>query len=221
MKNFNQIVERVIENFINSKVEGTKDIAPRPGFYFIKSVAFETVKPFGEILFAKVNWKQHEPNYFFENVDHKIALSNLYSANPSETISLEKEDLVGKVIQIYNPIFGTKNFNGIAQKVLKCQWRFVDVPAKFINEQNLALICISQHAKNGKDFYQNLLDTAPYDVLEALDWESSYGHKDDMQIEGWADQYDIVEEPFDNDAYDSSEDGNTENGDSNDPTSNM
>jgi hypothetical protein len=41
MNLFNQITERVNQQFINAKLPDTGVKAPRAGYYFIKSLAFE------------------------------------------------------------------------------------------------------------------------------------------------------------------------------------
>ena len=86
---------------------------------------------------AEVNWKAKREDLFVEDAVFKIAITNLFSANAQETINLEKEDLEGTVIYVYNPVFDTKFFNGEPKNILKCQWYFVSEPAAFITKKNV------------------------------------------------------------------------------------
>jgi hypothetical protein len=114
----------------------------------------------------------------------KVALSNLFSDNPTATGDMQKEALIGKIIYVYNPVFDIKYFSGIARQVVKCQWHFIEVSAKFINESNAALMSIS--GNTGKEIYQTLVNSSPYDLEAALEWEANFGYEGDVLVNEYA-----------------------------------
>jgi hypothetical protein len=118
---------------------------------------------------AQVNWKATEHDSFAEDVIFEIALSSLYSSNPSATIGMRLEDLLEKTIQIYD----TKIIVIDDKPQLNCLWQFTNEEPRFYKTVNMALISFFGNAKTPAEARQNYIDTAPYDVLEAEWWEAN------------------------------------------------
>jgi hypothetical protein len=208
----NKLKQSVNEKFINAKVSGTGEKAPRPGYYFIRSLSYQTVEPFGEICIGNVNWKQNVDDLFVEDLVFPIALSNLSSAKPEETADFKtEEDLIGKVVYIFNPRIVQRNFNGEEKNVLSCLWQLVDETPNFITEDNVFLHSLSKEkqpeAVSIVEALTSLKESSSYDVSATEENEAVYGNKTLVYVEdaAWLDD-DFTEDP--NNSYDPWDDNN-------------
>lgn len=203
MSLLNIVTEQISQKFNNAKVQGTGVLAPRPGYYFIRSIEMRSVGALDQVPIAIVNWKLDYEQKFFEGVFFEIALSSLISSKPSETQGMNRiESFVNKTICISSANLTEKSFNGETKKALACLWHFVHDEPKFIPNSNLLYLSFGENITS-KNYYQNLVKTAPYDVLEALEVESRIIPSIEIPIEGWMFEDDIIEDDgFDADTDD-------------------
>jgi len=205
MKIYNQIQQRVNEQFIDAQLPKTGNKSPRTGYYFIKSLAYQPVGPTGQSLVAEANWKNSLQDAFVEDLTVQLAISNLMFDNADHPPLMEDEELIGKTLHIHGPVLDVKYFNGEPKMVIKAFCHYVDEPAKFINEQNAALYTVFANVTGGKSVYDTLLANSSYDLATALEWEADYGYSGDTLINESILGNEFDEDPVIEDAPDASE----------------
>lgn len=187
--------------FVAAHLKGTDTRAPRVGYYFIRNTYEEPMGKHGMVLTAIANWKANIDDYFIEDEIMPIAIKNLF---PHEMAHLKNEnELIGKTIYIYHANLTSKEVNGTQRRMVECLWYFVDKIPQFINGSNAAIHAFFDTAVNGKQAYEQMVKNAPYDILDALDYEAQHGYSGDVPLEKASND----DDPSSNDAYDAPIDG--------------
>ncbi|HWZ35265.1 MAG TPA: hypothetical protein VNW51_03860 [Mucilaginibacter sp.] len=186
-----ELKNQIQQKFDSALPAGAGKLSPRNGYYFIRSISFRDIKKFNDVPVAQVNWKAAEHDSFAEDVIFEIALSSLYSSNPAATLGMQLEDLIGKTIQVYNTNVIVKD----GKPEVNCTLQFINEEPTFYKAENLAIISFFGNAKTLAEACQNYIATAPYDVLEAEEWEASIPYIG----EDLGDAFDAYDAPEDND----------------------
>ncbi|HAL83662.1 MAG TPA: hypothetical protein DCO83_16670 [Mucilaginibacter sp.] len=182
MNLFNQVSERVSEKFADAKLEGTGRLAPRPGYYFIRAVLYETTKLNREVPMAIVNWKANKEDFFIDGLEFKVALRHL-SLDPKSNRFVAREDLINKTIFIYGVRMGVEMNYGQPNELVVYDFDIVDEKPSFINAQNAGKVAFLGKAKTLAEVCKNFADNAPYDVALAEEIEAT-GDSQDYGDEG-------------------------------------
>ena len=182
MKLYELLKTKLNEDFVAALLAGRSRFAFRPGYFYIRSYTYKKIGVFGEIAMGQVNWKSDPNAPFIEDVIFEVALSSLHSINPDEISNLFYDALVGKVIYAHQPFLTTKKFDGVEKGILRCNWQFVDVEPKFINEQNAGIYAFAGSATTLLEAHKNFLSTTDFDFNLSEEAEAEWGYLGDALI---------------------------------------
>jgi len=214
MKIHDQFKHNVIVEFENARVPGTGKLALRQGFYFVRNLQFKPMGLNGEVLIANGNWKSRRDDHFLEEAVFEVALRSLAFVQNVEDLDTLANEHIGTTFRVYEAKLIIVKKADKPQQLLACQSEFIADSPRFITRENAVLIAIVGNAKTIPEAIQNFIDTAPYDVVEAMEFESQHGTTIYFPIEDSADDemyidYDVPEADY-NDVWDAPEDETAE-----------
>jgi|GEM_PF-2002648 hypothetical protein len=188
MNLFNQMSERVSEKFDNAKLEGTGRLAPRSGYFFIRTIIYREFHKFDQVPIGIVNWKASKEGFFLDGLEFEVALLNL-PIDPKLNKVAALEHLINKTIFVYDLGIGPRLNNGKETQGVFFDFDIINEAPSFKNANDVKFLALFGEFKTISEACEDFAKNAPYDVALAEEDEAN-GYGDFCYDEGgeWFDE---------------------------------
>jgi hypothetical protein len=186
MNLFQQFQSKLNENFNLQKPLNTGKLAPRNGYYYVRSIEYQEKGIHGKVAIANVNWKAIPGDKFLEEAVFQIVVERLYPDLSSDEKYKNIHQLVGKSFYIYQTGLMHTIENGLQKALVSVKWEYLYEPPTFINEKTLSLNLFFNGANTLLGAWDRFASTATYNVSAALEEEAA---GDRLDYDGDCDSY--------------------------------